>query len=185
VFIGTFNRETTLFLIGIFALDSVTRISDNNEQSTSFDLKLLPWGRVALLSAVWLAIKMTLAHRFAGNDASESFLRIHDNLHQLKPRLLPALLNVCGYTLPLVLLFHRFLRPARFKHYLWILPLWFGIMFCSGVLVETRIYGELCSFCAVSIVLIIENYTTNRDKTPPYARLGETRPEPVSEFTMR
>jgi hypothetical protein len=148
---GTFNRETTLFLIGIFVLDAATQ-----EATQRLNLRLVPWLRVALLLIIWLAIKLSLAHHFAGNDASESYLRLNDNLHQLRPRLLPALLNICGYTVPLVLLFHRRLYPLRFRNYLWILPFWFGVMFCSGVIVETRIYGELCSFSAIALVLIME-----------------------------
>ncbi len=148
---GTFNRETTLFLIALYVIDAATA-----ERSTRFDLRRVPWGRVALLAVVWLAIKLALAHRFAGNDASESFLRVHDNLRQLRPRLLPALLNVCGYTLPIVLVLRQWLFPIRFRNYLWVVPLWFAVMFCSGVLVETRIYGELCSFSAVALVLVLE-----------------------------
>ena len=151
IVVGTFNRETTLFLIGMFVLDSATE-----QLNGRLNFKMVSWVRVALLGALWATIKLSLAHRFAGNDASESFLRFSDNLHQLKPRLVPALLNICGYTVPLVLLFRRALYPLRFRNYLWILPIWFGVMFCSGVIVETRIYGELCSFSAIALLLIME-----------------------------
>ena len=160
VLVGTFNRETTLFLIGIFVLDAIT--DPSSLASSSFDLRRVPWLRAAMLFATWTAIKLVLARHFAGNDTSESFLRIHYNLVRLKPRLLPALLNLCGYTLPLVILFRRLLQPARFHNYLWILPLWLAVMFCSGVLVETRIYGELCSFSAIALVLIMEQSVANR-----------------------
>jgi len=36
-------------------------------------------------------------------------------------------------------------------------------MFYSGVMVETRIYGELCTFVAVALVLIGERYITQID----------------------
>ena len=153
VAVGTTNRETTLFLILLFVIDAAS----SNDQTSRFQLRFVSWTKVAILSATWLTIKFLLAHHFGGNDASESFLRIHDNLHQLRPRLLPALLNVCGYTLPIVVVCRRFLRPSRFRAYLWVLPFWLVVMFCSGVLVETRIYGELCSFSAIALVLILEN----------------------------
>ena len=165
VLIGSFNRETTLFLIGIYLIDCATTATDivavRSEPAPPrhrFDLRLVPWDKVALLSVIWLVIKVSLAHLFAHNDASESFLRIHYNLHQLRPRLLPALLNICGYTIPLVLIFARALRPRRFANYLFILIPWFAIMFCSGVIIETRIYGELCSFSALALVLIMEEH---------------------------
>ena len=170
VLVGSFNRETTLFLIALYVLDSATREdAEPGEQPLSgwrgFDLRQVSWARVALLSVVWIAVRAALQHHFRGNDASESFLRVHDNLQQMRPRLLPALLNLCGYTLPIVLVLRGWLKPQRFRNYLWVIPMWFAVMFCSGVLVETRIYGELCSLCAVSLVLILERITQ--------ARMGE------------
>ena len=158
VLLGTFNRETTLFLIGIYCIDSATVLDSNRNATSRFNLRLISWPRLALLCFIWVAIKLTLGHIFAGNDASESVLRISNNFHVLKPRLLPALLNICGYTLPLVVFFRRRIASIRFRNYLWILPLWFAVMFCSGVILETRIYGELCSYCAVALVLMLEDY---------------------------
>jgi hypothetical protein len=158
IFIGTFNRETTLFLIGIFVLDAITR--DDPAAGFPFDLRRIPWARTLLLFSIWLAIKLGLAHHFAANDTSESFLRVHYNLRELRPRLVPALLNICGYVLPVVLLFSRGLRPVRFRNYLWILPGWMVVMFCAGVLLETRIYAEWCSYSAIAAVLLLERHAT-------------------------
>ncbi len=169
ILIGSFNRETTLFLIGIYMLDAASAHSTLDDGMKTemhpgfaalrsrFDVRAIPWARVALLSAIWLAIKIGLAHRFEHNDASEDFLRVSYNLHRLGLRLLPALLNVCGYSVPLVVLFWSSLRPRRFANYFFILVPWFAIMFCAGVLIETRIYGELCSISAVALVLLMEN----------------------------
>jgi hypothetical protein len=167
ILIGTFNRETTLFLIGIYVFDSATAVFRRSELKLKrrFELKLVPWTRVALLCGIWLAIKLSLAHHFAHNDTSESFVRIEYNLRRLTPRLLPALLNICGYTIPLVLLFHRTIRPLRFANYLFILPIWFAVMFWSGVFVETRIYGELCSYSAIALILIMESSIERREQT--------------------
>jgi hypothetical protein len=156
ILIGTFNRETTLFLIGIYCIDAATRAEEHDTRSGGFDLRQIPWVRVATLSVIWVAIKVGVSHAFAGNDRSEDFLRLGYNFDRLTPRLWPAMLNICGYLLPLILIFHRKLEPRRFRNYLWIMPLWFGIMFCTGVLVETRIYGELCSYCAVAAVVMTE-----------------------------
>ena len=169
ILIGTFNRETTLFLIAIYVLDSATRPTLIARKSTipalrvettnireRFDFSLISWPRVAFLCVIWAAIKLTLAHHFANNSTAEDFLRIQYNLSRLSPRLLPALLNICGYTLPLALIFCNRIKPMRYQNYLFVLLIWLPIMFCSGVLLETRIYGELCSFAAVALVLIAE-----------------------------
>ena len=154
ILIGTFNRETTLFLIGIYVLDA--SFQRNAPLRSRFLPASIPWLRLVMLSTIWVAIRVSLAHTFRHNDASEDFLRAVDNLHELKPRLLPALVNVCGFVMPCVVVSSRLLYPRRFASYLLILIPWFGIMFCSGILVETRIYGELCSYSAIAAVLIME-----------------------------
>ena len=156
--VGTWNRETTLFLIGIFILDSVsTRADGQAPLREHFAWKKTPWLRAALLTAIWIVIKLWLAHRFHGNDETENYVRISENLGRLKVRLIPALLNICGYLFPLVLLFWRRIQPPRFANYMWIVVPWFAIMFFTGVILETRIYGELCSYTAVCFVLLAEN----------------------------
>ncbi len=189
VLIGTFNRETTLFLIGIYAIDMATRIGSprltapmshvstlSSAWRERFDLRQVPWLRVALLGVIWAVIKFSLAHEFARNSNAENFLRIDYNLARLSPRLLPALLNICGYTIPVVVLFAGRLKPMRFQNYLFILPLWVGIMFCSGVLLETRIYGELCSFAAVALVLIMEESLVRSVRMHPVMEQEEDLP---------
>jgi hypothetical protein len=170
ILIGTFNRETTLFLIVLYVIDSASRAVPSLQLARAsrsdrdaghgildrFDLRLVGWTKVAILGSIWIAVKFGLAYHFAGNSNAENFLRIRYNLARLSPRLLPALLNICGYTIPLIVVFFRMLKPIRVQNYLWVLPVWIAVMFCSGVLVETRIYGELCPFAAVALVLIIE-----------------------------
>lgn len=170
MFLGTLNRETTLFLIPIYMLDAATTAAPDPAAPLAqrFDLRRIPWLRVASLLLLWLAIKLTLTHLFAHNDASENYVRIRENLGRLKPRLLPALLNICGYLLPVVILMRRQLRPIRFGNYLYVLPLWFAIMFYTGVILETRIYGELSSYTAIAVVLLLERHVArNPQPTPP------------------
>ena len=172
VLVGTFNRETTLFLIGIYALDaaSVSRPVSERLQDR-FSVKGLPWLRMAALFAVWLTIKLFLAHLFRGNDESENYVRILENAGRLRIRLLPALLNICGYLFPIVLLYWRQVRPVRFGNYVWVAAIWLPIMFYTGVILETRIYGELCSYTAVSFVLIAEQRARRLVTQPEKAAL--------------
>ncbi len=158
--LGTFNRETTLFLIGVYILDAASsEVADRTESFRSrFSLQHLSWARVAVLAAIWIVIKGFLAHTFAQNSHAEDYIRIEENLFRLKPRLLPAMLNICGYLLPIVWVMRSRLRPIRFANYIYIFPVWIAVMFVSGIILETRIYGELCSFATVSAVLLLEDY---------------------------
>ncbi|MDE3105582.1 MAG: hypothetical protein KGK08_10445 [Acidobacteriota bacterium] len=161
VLIGTFNRETTLFLIGIFVIDAISVRDTAARLRDRIDLRRIPWLKALVLTVVWAAIKLTLHRKFLHNP-TENELRIHENLHYFAPKHLPALLNICGYLVPVVLLLRRQLRPARFANYLLILPVWFLVMFLTGVLLETRIYGELSAYAAISTVLLLESHLATR-----------------------
>ncbi len=179
VAVGTLNRETTLFLVGIFFLDAAS-VPSTRAIARRFSLTTVPWARVAVLFAIWLAIKVTLMRHYAHNDNSENFVRFAYNFGELKPRLWPALLNICGYMLPVVFVLRQYLRPARFANYLFIFPVWFAVMFYTGVIVETRVYGELCSFTAIALVLEIEQYLRDRNESfpvVPYATREVTEPQ--------
>jgi len=118
----------------------------------------IPWLRAALLFAIWAAIKLSLTHHFAHNG-SDNQLRIRENLVNIGPKHWPGVLNICGYTIPIVLLLHRRISPRRFANYLLIVPVWIVVMFFTGVMLETRIYGELSSLATVAMVLILEDYS--------------------------
>lgn len=166
MFFGTLNRETTLFLVGIYLLDAASRMPSPDpvrsgwglSLASRFSLRQVSWPRVVLLLAIWLIVKLPLAYHFRHNDNSENFVRLWGNFGRLRPRLWPVLLNVCGYTLPIIVILRAHLRPQRFANYLYILPFWFAVMFYTGVILETRIYGEFCSFAAISVVLLLEDH---------------------------
>ena len=174
--LGTLNRETTLFLIGIYILDAAsTETSHPTSLRERFSVPLVPWTRVILLGLIWTGVKVTVAHIFATNDSSENYVRISENIGRLTPRLWPALLNVCGYLLPVVIVFRAKIHPNRLANYLYILPFWFGIMFYTAVIIETRIYGELCSFVAVALVLILEHHVSQLPFTANNAPVSAER----------
>lgn len=162
--VGTFNRETTLFLVGIYVLDAASTAASEDMrhgwlQRAGLDLRSVSWWRASALLAVWLTVKGGLAYHFRYNSHSEDFVRFGYNTARMRIRLLPALLNICGYMLPVVLFYWSRIRPRRFANYAYILLAWLPIMFYSGVLVETRIYGELCSWTAIALVLLAERHT--------------------------
>ncbi len=167
--LGTFNREVTLFLIGIYLLDAASVPITNATAGfrARFNRAQIPWLRVALLSLMWLAVYGFLLFHFRWNDRTEDRNRIGENLVRLvKPQYWPAELNISGYLLPFVCLFRRRLQPQRFANYLYILVPWVAIMFYSGVLNETRVYGELCTYTAIAAVLIAEQYLDSLAQTP-------------------
>ena len=162
IVLGTLNRETTLFLIGIYMLDaaSLEGADANTSLDERFNLQALPWLRVLSLVLLWMAIKVSLILYFTGNSNAENYNRVVENVFRLKLRLLPSLLNICAYLLPVVWIYRRRLTPVRFANYLYILPLWFAVMFYTGVILETRIYGELSAYIAVSVVLLLEEHVS-------------------------
>jgi hypothetical protein len=165
VLIGTVNRETTLFLIAIYMIDSCSRVEDMSVALwRRLDVRMMPWVRVAMLAAVWLAVKLVLHHVFAANNSAEDAVHVRDNLEKFMPKHWPAVLNICGYVLPVVLLCRKQLAPARFANYLLVLPVWFAVMFVKGILIETRIYGELSGYTAVAAVLLVERYMTRAER---------------------
>ena len=174
ILLGTLNRETTLFLIGLYLIDAASEpVPDPATPFRQrFQWRGLPWSRAALLLGIWGAIRLTLAVHFAGNSHAELYNRVLENLFRLKPRLLPSLLNICGYLLPVVLLFRHRLAPVRFANYLYILPFWFAVMFYSGVILETRIYGELCPYVSVAAVLLLESQVLQPAREPLLSRSG-------------
>ena len=192
MFLGTLNRETTLFLIPIYMLDMATAHTANPAAPIRerFDLRTIPWMRVLALCAVWVVIKVTMTHLFAGNDASENYVRLRENFGRLRLRLLPALLNICGYLLPVAILLRRHIRPIRFANYLYVMPLWFAIMFYTGVILETRIYGELTAYTAIATVLLLEHHVAAvhrkgtlrvvREAAPAHSQQPEFEAEEVS-----
>ena len=184
IFIGTFNRETTLFLVGIHVLDMASAPSTYATGTHSspgtrrrLDPTLIMWWRTAALFSIWLAVKLSLAYYFRMNDRSEDFVRFAYNAERFRWRLIPALLNLCGYLLPVALMYWSRIRPFRFGNYAIILLLWLPIMFYSGVLLETRIYGELCSWTAVALILLAEDQTGRSRQFSDTNDISATVPE--------
>ncbi len=182
ILLGTLNRETTLFLIGIYMLDAASRprADASTPVGERFDLQAVPWLRVFGLALLWLGIKVSLVLYFAGNSNAENYNRVVENVFRLKFRLLPSLLNICAYLLPVVWIYRRRLSPVRFANYLYILPLWFAIMFYTGVILETRIYGELSAYIAVSVVLLLEEHVSEWKFGPRTVRQNTELRHPVA-----
>ena len=106
-----------------------------------------------------MVVKLTINHPFRHNDISENLCDSREISARLRPRLWPILFNICGYLLPVVLILHRRLLPLRYANYIYIFPLWFAVMTYTGVILETRVFGEHCPYIAVATVLLLEQHS--------------------------
>jgi hypothetical protein len=151
--IATLNRETTLFLIPLLAMDA---IAEENAPAWGRlrDVRLLL--KLTGLSAIWIVLQIYVRHQFAGN-VTEMGPRVLINLMSIaNPGQWIKMLSACAFLLPFVLLLRRRIEDARFRAYMWIIPAWVAFMFFFGLLLEVRIYGELSGLIAVAATLTLE-----------------------------
>ncbi|NYF50935.1 hypothetical protein [Tunturiibacter gelidoferens] len=151
--IATLNRETTLLLLPLFLLNEAV---EGGRLRWSRMLRVQSLGVVVPLALFWAGWQIFLRHVFAGN-VSEFYPRIDWNVKSLLfPQAWPQLMSACGYLLVFVVVMRRRIRDPRLEAWLWLLPIWFGFMFVYGILIETRVFGELIPLIVCATVLIVE-----------------------------
>ncbi len=157
--VATINRETTLLLLAFLLLDRGV-VGGKLVWRRVFAPRMLLF--VAPLAVYWLIWQIWVRHIFLVNR-SEFYPRIPLNLtFFISPQAWPQLLGGCCYLLPIVLIFRGYLRDPRLRAWLWVLPPWFGFMFVYGILIETRIFGELIPYIAVAGSLMAEEAILRR-----------------------
>jgi hypothetical protein len=151
--LATMNRETTLLLLPLFLL---------NEAVKGGRLRwplLLQWRTLRLvvpLLMFWVGWQILMRHVFAGN-VSEFYPRINWNVKSLVvPQAWPQLLSACGYLFLFVVVMRRQIRDPQLRAWFWLLPVWAGFMFVYGILIETRVFGELIPLIVCTTLLIVE-----------------------------
>lgn len=151
--VATINRETTLLLLPLYLLDGA--FAQGRPQWKQ--LRHAPqWAVVLPLAMFWIGWELFVRHVFRYNH-SEFYPRLNWNIKSLLiPQAWPQLLSACGYLFPFVLLFRRWLPSARLRAWLWLFPLWLVFMFSYGILIETRVFGELIPLVVCSSALIFE-----------------------------
>ena len=169
--IATINRETTLLLLTLFVINegfNGNRASGGTEASDSsegFGGSHFRWSRTLqprviaiclVLIAAWIGWEVFVRQVFSQN-VSEFYPRFNWNLKSLlAPLAWPQLLSACGYLLVFVCLMQRRIPDNRLRAWLWIVPTWLVFMFSFGILIETRVFGELISLVVCSTCLIAE-----------------------------
>lgn len=150
--VGTINRETTLFLLLFFVL---ARLAQDREISFR-NLRDRQLWVVIPLGFVWLGWHIWIGWLFRQNVfecAPKFFLNL---ALVFIPWTWPQLVGAGCYLFPVIFLFRRSIQDSTMRMWLWALPAWFTVMFFYGILVETRIFGELIAYLACVTALIAE-----------------------------
>lgn len=174
--IATLNRETTLFLIPFYLLSELAPrgrcdLSESAPDHRLFLLSAIPavqhlrWKRLfrpevlftaGVMLAYWIVWHLFVFHLFRHN-ASEYYPRAQFNFYCFRRlRYWPQLASACGFLLPLLPVFRRHIHDAQLRLWMAMIPVWYALMFIWGILVETRVFGELLPFMAVLGTLIAE-----------------------------
>ncbi len=157
--VATVNRETTLLLLPLFLLDAAFKDGRFQWQRT---LRPRTIGPVLFLLAAWIGWEIFVRHLFAHNR-SEFYPRLNWNVKSLLvPQAWPQLVSACGFLLPLVLLGRRRISDPRLQAWLWLMPFWLVFMFAYGILIETRVFGELIPLVVCASALILEEMLLQR-----------------------
>jgi hypothetical protein len=183
--VATLNRETTLLLLPFYALsqaivhgrDGSSRINWRRIYAPAVLTVVLP------LAAYWLAWHQLVFHIFAGN-ASEYYSRVQFNLHCFaRLRYYPQLASSFGFLLPVLFFYRRHVHDPQLRAWMGVIPVWIGFMFTWGILVETRVFGELLPLIAPLAAVIAEDALYEKFERRQLESLGfedgDSREQPV------
>src|ERR1700761_1827028 len=180
--VATMNRETTLLLLPLFLLNDA--VADGRLRWPRL-LRLRSWAVVMPLAMFWGGWQIFVRRVFAGN-ASEFYPRIDWNVKSLLfPQAWPQMLRACGYLVVFVVVMRRRIRDPQLMAWLWLLPMWLGFMFVYGILIETRVFGELIPLIVCSTMLIVEDWLVTRMVRPNRVTALERASAPGSSREAR
>ncbi|MBE0683795.1 MAG: hypothetical protein IH589_17960 [Anaerolineales bacterium] len=149
--IGTFNRETTIFLSIVYLLTS-WKSTPRHKLAIYFTLQVLTWLAIKIL--LWWMFKNNASESVWYADAMGMFkYSWSQNLEFLSdPQTIVNLFSVYGYLwIPLIALWKdirdQWLRPALLT-----IPLFHLAMLIPGEINELRIYGEMLPLVILGIL---------------------------------
>ena len=109
-----------------------------------------------LLLAYWAVWHFFIFHLFRHNS-SEYYSRLNFNFYCLRRlRYYPQLFSACGYLLPILVLYRKHIHDRQLRLWMWAIPGWYAVMAVWGILVETRVFGELLPVVACCAAVIGE-----------------------------
>ncbi len=170
--VATLNRETTLFLLGLFVLTrwkdtshARARNAGTEPRSRRRQAFRLPFSDIAItasLLTVWVLWHLWVVQHFAGNP-TESWSRLRLNFWILAvPASWLQLLSCFAFCGPVLLAYRRHLQDPTLRLWLWVVPVWILCMLHYGLFIETRIFGELIPIVACSVALVTERLLLHR-----------------------
>ncbi len=166
--VATINRETTLLLLPLYMIDRAV-VGGKLQWKKLFQWRTLSF--VAPLGIYWAAWQVAIRWWYSVNP-SEFYPRLDWNVKSLLvPQAWPQLLSACGYLLLFVLLMYRRIPDGRLRAWIVMVPIWVAFMFSYGILVETRVFGELIPLTVCATALILEEMLMSRIQT--VRNLGE------------
>jgi hypothetical protein len=153
--VATLNRETSLFLLVIYAIDcSLTadgRINWRNLIRPKF------MAIFASLSVYWVGWHLWVVQRFAANPVANTADRLLMNVGVIGvPLSWPQILALGCYCVPLLVVNRGLVQDPRLRAWYWVLPVWFLFMMRYGLMSEIRLFGELIPYFACLVALICE-----------------------------
>jgi hypothetical protein len=158
--VATLNRETSLLLLPFYMLSQALDENEQFQWKRLYSPKVL--GIVLPLAAYWVIWHLTVFHLFRDNS-SEYYPRITFNLLAFRSlRYYPQMFSALGYLPIFLFLYRRRVRDAQLRVWLWGLPIWIGFMFVWGILIETRIFGELIPYVACVSTILAEEVVAAR-----------------------
>lgn len=180
--LATVNRETTLLLLPLYMLNEAV---EGGKLHWPLLLRVRTLRIVLPLALFWVAWQIFIRHHFAHN-ASEFYPRINWNVKSLLvPQAWPQLLSACGYLLLFVVVMRKRLKDARLRAWIWLVPIWCFFMFVYGILIETRVFGELVPFVVCATTLIAEEMLVERMRRPGWVPTFERLPASGTSSTVR
>ena len=148
--LGTWNRETTLFLIGVVLIVAAAR----SGKVAWTNLQARDLLQAAALLAAWILITQLQRHHY-GTNPSEAGARVAGNLHSLaNPLLWPNILSASAFLLPYIYWNRDKISFAPVRVSLLLLPFWVLLLLSVGQILELRIYGDISVLVAVAASLI-------------------------------
>jgi hypothetical protein len=162
--IAVLNRETICFLTVFFLVWKWQELKARDGKVTTQDALRLA-GHALAQAAIWLGVKLWLAHRFAANQYDLGAHptnppvvgRVMINIHMLlSPQQWPIYLSVFGFLLPVLWLQRRWIgNEGIYWSCAVLFPLWFAGMFLMGLIPEIRVFSELSALLVPALGLIV------------------------------
>jgi hypothetical protein len=162
--IATLNRETTFFLTFFMLIWKWREMLRRDGRLTTRDWATLA-AHAVTQGAIWIAIKLWVTHRFAGNQPDYGgsptppplINKVLLNIHMiLPPQQWAVYLSLFGFLLPAIWVGRRWIRNDGVTWCLTIVtPLWVLGMLIVGLIPEIRIFSELSAMLVPALGLIV------------------------------